>query len=144
MMTQGHNSFLRYSTGYRHLAGMIRREINSILTHTVLCAWSGTLQGTLFLRDNASHCYPFASFRFGRFASESVKTAANSARHAAICWRFGEPQSASVVAHLSIGLLELCAKGAYRASPSRIYKQTALRANKLSNEQNIRINELFL
>jgi hypothetical protein len=49
-MTQGHNSFLHYSTGYKHLAGMIRREINNILTRTVLCAWSGTLQGRLFRR----------------------------------------------------------------------------------------------
>jgi hypothetical protein len=143
-MTQGHNSFLHYSTGYKHLAGMIRREINSILTRTVLCAWSGTLQGRLLRRDNASCCYPFASFRFSRFASESVKTAAYSARHAAICWRFEEPQSASVVAHLSIRLLELGAKGAYRVSPSQVYKQTALRANKLGDEQSIGISELFL
>jgi hypothetical protein len=53
--------------------------------------------------------------------SKNVKTAANSARHAAICWRFGEPQSAAVVAHLSIRLPELGARGAYRAVPSQIY-----------------------
>ena len=67
----------------------------------------------------------------------------NAARHAAICWRFGEPQSAAVDAHLSIRLPELGARGAYRASPSQIYKQTALRANKLSDKQSKLINELF-
>jgi len=131
-MTQGHNSFLHYSTGYKHLARMIRRETNSILTRTFLCAWSGTLQGGLFRHDNASCCYPFASFRFSRFASKCVKTAANSARLAAICWRFGEPQSTAAVARLSIRVHELGAKGAYRASASHIYKQTALGADKVS------------
>jgi hypothetical protein len=138
-MTQGHDRFLYYSTGYKHLAGMIWPEINSVSTRTVLCSRPGTLQGRLFRHDNASCCCPFALFRFSGFASMSVKTAVSSTRHAAICWRFGEPQGAAVVARLSI-LPELGARRAYRTTSSQICKQRALRANTLSGEQSNRIN----
>ena len=55
-MTQGYDGFLLYSAGYKHLAGIIRGEINGVLTRTVLCSWSGTLQARLFRPDNESGC----------------------------------------------------------------------------------------
>jgi hypothetical protein len=62
----------------------------------------------------------------------SVKTAVSSTRHAAICWRFGEPQSAAVVARLSI-LPELGARGAYRASSSQIYVYSGTSVHELNS-----------
>jgi hypothetical protein len=142
-MTQVYDGFLHYSTGYKHLAGMIRGGMNGVLTRTFLCSWSGTLEGRLFRHDNESFCYPFASFGSSRITGRSVKAAVNSTRHAAICWLFGEPQSAAVVVHLTVRLPELSARGSYRASPLQIYKQTTFRANKTSGEQSKRINEVF-